>query len=303
MRPTKIRRKGDKSELIFYSLLVALPLLQICIFYFYVNFNSILLSFQKYSKLTDTFTFDFGVNFSEIWYDLTKQTILLDAFKNSVIVWIFTSGVGTFLSILFSYYIFKKWPGAKTFKFFLFLPTVLPSILLVGVYNFFVTDAVPGYMGEIFNIKIQPLFSYKSVLPPVIFFNVLTCFGAQLLIYTGAMDQIAPEVLEAGQVDGVTSTREFFSIVLPMILPTISTFIVASVATLFTNQANLFSFFGSSGVNLTTNDYTLGYYLFMLVERDGESSYTYASALGIICTMIAFPLTMFVRWLLNKGEA
>ncbi len=302
MRPTKIRRKGDKSELIFYCLLVALPLLQICIFYFYVNFNSILMSFQKYSKVTDTFTFDFGVNFSEIWYDLTKQTILLDALKNSIVVWIFTSGVGTFLSILFSYYIFKKWLGAKMFKFFLFLPTVLPSILLVGVYNFFVTDAVPGYMEEIFNVKIQPLFSYKSVLPPVIFFNVLTCFGAQLLIYTGAMDQISPEVLEAGQVDGVTSTREFFSIVLPMILPTISTFIVASVATLFTNQANLFSFFGSSGVNLTTNDYTLGYYLFMLVERDGESSYTYASALGIICTFIAFPLTLFVRWLLNKGE-
>ena len=119
MRPTKIRRKGDKSELIFYCLLVALPLLQICIFYFYVNFNSILMSFQKYSKVTDTFTFDFGVNFSEIWYDLTKQTILLDALKNSIVVWIFTSGVGTFLSILFSYYIFKKWLGAKMFKFFL----------------------------------------------------------------------------------------------------------------------------------------------------------------------------------------
>lgn len=302
MRPIKTSRKGDKSELIFYILLIALPLLQICIFYFYVNFNSILMAFQTYSKMTDEFTFDFGANFSDLWHDLTQQTILLDSLKNSIVVWFFTSGVGTFLSILFAYYIFKKWAVAKLFKFFLFLPTVLPSILLVGVYNFFVTDAVPGYMGAVLNIKIQPLFSYESVLPPVIFFNVLTCFGAQLLIYAGAMDQISPEILEAGQVDGVSSTREFFSIVLPMILPTISTFIVASVATLFTNQANLFSFFGSSGVNLTTKDYTIGYYLFMLVERDGESSYAYASALGIVCTFIAFPLTMFVRWLLNRGE-
>lgn len=302
MRPTRIRRKGDRAELIFYCLLIALPLLQICIFYFYVNFNSILMSFQTYSVKADKFIFDFDANFKEIWMDLTQQTILLDALKNSIVVWIFTSGLGTFLSILFSYYIYKKWTGSKLFKFFLFLPTVLPAILLVGVYNFFVTDAVPGYMGEIFNTKIQPLFSYESVLPPVIFFNVLTCFGSQLLIYTGAMDQIAPEVIEAGQVDGVSSTREFFSIVLPMILPTISTFIVSSVATLFTNQANLFSFFGSSGINLTTDDYTIGYYLFMLVQRDGEASYTYASALGIVCTLIAFPLTMFVRWLLNRGE-
>jgi hypothetical protein len=41
MRTTKTKRMGDKSDLIFYWCLVALPLLQIAIFYFYVNFNSL----------------------------------------------------------------------------------------------------------------------------------------------------------------------------------------------------------------------------------------------------------------------
>ena len=47
MNTLKRKFKGDKGELIFYSALVALPILQVLIFYFYVNFNSILMSFKR----------------------------------------------------------------------------------------------------------------------------------------------------------------------------------------------------------------------------------------------------------------
>ena len=119
------------------------------------------------------------------------------------------------------------------------------------------------------------------------------------MIYTGAMDQIAPEIIEAGKVDGVSTVREFFSIVVPMILPTVSTFVIANVATLFTNQANLYAFFGE---RVDYANQTLGYYLFVLVNKtgNGKTMYTYASALGIVCTLIAFPLTMLARKLLNS---
>lgn len=302
MKATKIKRKGDKGELIFYCSLIALPILQIIIFYFYVNFNSVLMSFQTYDTLNDTFTWDFGANFSKLWTTLTKTSILIDAFKNSLIVWVFTSLLGTFLSILFAYYIFKKWLFGKTFKFFLFLPSVLPSILLVIVFKFFVNEAIPGYILHFTDKIVDPLLIGKnSLMPTVIFYNVWICFGAQLLIYTGAMDQIGPEILEAGKVDGVSSTREFFSIVVPIILPTVSTFLIANVATLFTNQANLYAFFGS---NAGFENYTIGYYLFTLVEDvSKKDNYPFASALGIVCTLIAFPLTMLVRRLLSgKGE-
>lgn len=301
MKTTKIKRKGDISELIFYICIIALPLLQILIFYFYVNFNSLALAFKRYTgEITDTFVWDFKVNFVDLMEDLTNN-VLLDALKNSLIVWVFTAAIGTFLSILFAYYIYKKWAIAKVFKFFLFLPSVLPSILLVIVFKFFASEAIPGYLSEIFGVTVSPLLKRGSLtlMPTVIFYNVWVCFGAQLLIYTGAMDQIAPEIIEAGKVDGVSPTREFFSIVLPMILPTVSTFVVANVATLFTNQANLYTFFGDA---VDYSNYTIGYYLFELVNKEGygKSAYTYASLLGIICTLFAFPLTMLARKLLNR---
>ena len=303
MKATNIKRKGDRSELLFYCALIALPILQVVIFYFYVNFNSVLMAFKSYDVMSDTFYWDFGANFSRFWDELTKTSILVDAFKNSFIVWLFTSVLGTFLSILFAYYIFKKWPFGKGFKFLLFLPSVLPSILLVIVFKFFVNEAIPGYISHFTGKIIDPLLIGKdSLMPTVLFYNLWVCFGTQLLIYTGAMDQIAPEILEAGKVDGVSSLREFFSIVLPIILPTVSTFVIANIATLFTNQANLYAFFGD---NVGYSNYTIGYYLFVLVNRvgNGKTMYTYASVLGLICTLIAFPLTMLVRWLLNGREA
>ena len=53
MRTKKIKRKGDISELIFYCCIIALPVLQVLIFYFYVNFNSITMSFKQYDTLQE----------------------------------------------------------------------------------------------------------------------------------------------------------------------------------------------------------------------------------------------------------
>lgn len=301
MQTTKKRRITDKDDFIFYLALIALPILQVIIFYFYVNFNSVLLAFKKYDKINDTFIWNQCANFTKFWKEI-KDGLFLTKLKNSFVVWFFVSVLGTFLSVLFSYYIFKKWNLHKTFKFILFLPSVLPSILLVTTYKFFMNEAVGQFFQEVFNKKLGALLvkpEYK--LPLIYFYNVWVCFGAQILIYSGAMDQISPDILEAGQVDGVNSIREFFSIVIPIILPTVATFFIASVATLFTNQANLYAFFGA---NLADEFHTIGYYLFYLVEKEPKmAEYGYASAIGIICTLIAFPLTLVARRLLiGKGD-
>ncbi len=309
MQLKKLKRKGmrDVGELIFYCCLVALPLLQIAIFYVYVNLNSFIMSFQTYDRVAGTFTWDWGVfNFTKLWNELTyptfKDSTLWMAFVNSLYLWFLTALFGKFLAILFSYYIYKKWMLDKIFKFFLFLPSVLPGILLVLVFKYFANEAIPEYMNEVFNKDVGALLiETKTLMPSIYFFNIWASFGAQILIYTGSMDQISPDIIEAGQVDGVKPYQEFFFIVVPMILPTVATFMVASVAALFTNQASLYSFFGDY---VDPENYTIGYYLFELVNKSGvgKTLYTYASALGIVCTMIAFPLTLLVRRVLEPKE-
>ena len=111
------------------------------------------------------------------------------------------------------------------------------------------------------------------------------------------MDQISPDVMEAGKVDGVTPVAEFFLIVIPIILPTISTFLVANIAMLFSNQANLYAFFGGAA---DRSAWTFGYYLLRMTRDATMAEYPYPATVGIFLTLFSVPITFGARALLNK---
>lgn len=299
--PKRRHHKYHREDLIFYIAILAFPLLQFAIFYIGVNANSFVLAFQKYSSNGNTFAG--WANFQKIISEWNNTSILKDALKNSLIIWVFSSLTGTVLAILFSYYIYKRHFGGAFFRYLLFVPSILPAILLVIIFKFFANEAVPGYLQAFFSKTLDPILENPNTrLGAVIFYNVWIGFGAQILLYTGAMEQISPEVIEAGELDGASPFREMVSIVVPEVWPTIATFLIASVATIFTSQANLFSFFGTSA---QYSDYTIGYYLFVLVNNPdyGLSQYPYASALGVLCTLLAVPLTLlFKRLMLGKED-
>ena len=286
-----VRNKGD---ILFYCLLLIIPLTQIAIFYFGVNFQNILMSFQSYSTKENVFYWDASTNFTKFWNEINGKAFWV-MIVDSFIVWICTQLAGTILALFFSYYIYKKRKLFKFFKFALFLPSIIPGLLLVLIFKFFMNAAVPAF----FNIDEGLLTHSKTYFWIITAYTVWISFGSQVLVYSGAMDQIPNEVLEAGKLDGAKPFREFISLVVPYIIPTITTFIIAGIATIFTNQNNLYSFYGD---NIIGADKTIGYYLYYLVSSSGTgmSNYCYASFLGLVSTCVAIPLTFVARKLLKK---
>ena len=51
-KKTKNMDRAKRADLIFYIAIIALPIVQACIFYIGVNFNSFLLGFQEYNVET-----------------------------------------------------------------------------------------------------------------------------------------------------------------------------------------------------------------------------------------------------------
>ena len=283
----------SKGDILFYVLVLLIPLAQIAIFYFGVNGRNILMAFQIYDKSTDTFTFS-TYNFRYFALEVKDKTFWTMV-GDSFLVWLCTQFAGTVLALFFSYYIYKKKALYRFFKFVLFLPSIIPALLLVLIFSKFVSDAVPTFI----HSDLDVLNNEKYYFWVVTAFTVWISFGSQVLVYSGAMNQIPTEVLEAGKLDGVTPFREFVSLVVPYILPTVGTFLIAGVATIFTNQNNLFSFFGDG---LPGTDSTIGYKLYILVagHNAGALDYCYAAFLGLLSTLIAVPLTFLVRKLVNK---
>ena len=106
------------------------------------------------------------------------------------------------------------------------------------------------------------------------------------------------EVIEAAKLDGATGIKKFFYVVFPQVFGTVSTFLIIGVAGIFTNQINLFSFYEASAPDDVR---TLGYYLYVRAQLAvNEAEFPELSALGLLLTAIAVPLTMLVKRLLEK---
>jgi ABC-type sugar transport system permease subunit len=86
---------------------------------------------------------------------------------------------------------------------------------------------------------------------------------------------------------------------LPLVYPTIVVYVTTGLATIFTNQLNLYSFY-QGGADYTIS--TMGYWFYKeTAAAAGEVAlFPYLSAVGLIFTFLALPMTFGGRWLMNK---
>ena len=122
----------------FYTLMMALPLLQFVIFYILVNFNSILMAFQTYNKL-DGFRFDSTLtNFRRFFSEFRNGTLISGSIRNSLIYLASSVVITIPLTLLFAYYIYKKFHFAEFYKVMLFLPGVISAMIFVMFFKYFI---------------------------------------------------------------------------------------------------------------------------------------------------------------------
>lgn len=290
MKIENISRKT--KDRIFYWCVLALPLLQFAIFYIAVNFNSFLLAVKEYDALTGVYSFVGFDNFKQLFADFATRSAFPTMFFNSLKAFAVNVLVGVTLGLIFSYYIYKKMPLGKFFKVILFMPSILSAIVMVSVFKQFterVIPAITGGSGLLANTDTEFL--------TLLFYMVWSGFGVSVLMYVGAMSNINESVIEAAQLDGVNAFMEFTRIILPLVWPTVVVFLTTQLAVIFSNQMNLFSFYGQGAESRVQ---TVGYYLYRNTYVAQISDYPYLAAFGLVLTAIVAPITVLVRWLLTK---
>ena len=291
------------KEGLFVYLMLAYPLLQFLIFYVGVNFNSVLLAFKKYDggiyeflPLSEMFS-----NFRRLADSLFAVDTLVYSTVNSVKLYLSGLLIGTPLNIIFAYCIYKKVPAAGFFRVILFLPAIISNIVLVLAFKYFVEYGIPYAAEELFGKTDMPILlrNEKTAFPLIIFFGIWSGFGSALILYTNAMSKIPESLVEYGRLEGMGVGTELRHLVFPFIYPTLTTYLVVGIAGFFTGQGAVFSIYGADAEQYT---YTLGYFFFIQVigEKSSLAEYPFASAAGIIFTLIATPLTLGAKYLLER---
>ena len=150
----------------------------------------------------------------------------------------------------------------------------------------------------------------------LILYSFLHGFGLNVVMYVSAMCGIDESISESCQLDGAGALREFWSVTVPMIFPTVVTFLVMGLAGIFTNQASLYTFYG---VNASSRGFsTIGYYMYIQSMASGyvlvststggggttaahaKMTYPQLCALGLLITVVVMPLALGLRAFLEK---
>lgn len=287
----RIKKMNKVKEYAFFYGLLLIPILHWLTFWVYVNLNSFLLPFQ------DTITREFTWANFEFVFELFKTGgELVIAFKNTLIYYISGLIQSFVIALLFSYFLFKKILGYRIYAVVFMLPSIISSVIMISIYkNLLGANGPIAMLYEKLTGETMPflLYSEKTATWTIVAYGVWIGFGMNLILYSGALAKIPPEVIESTQLDGVGFFREFISIELPMIWPTISITLLLGVNGIFMASGPILMF--TEGMYETM---TIDYWFYEKVIM--ENNYGVASAFGLLLTLAGAPLTIFVQWIRHK---
>ena len=291
----KILTRNVKKN-IFVAGMLLIPVVHFIIFWGVVNFNSILLAFQRLDPVTGK-NFFTGVNFRSLvtsW----QYGNLKPALTNTLLTFglmIFMLPWGFFLT----YFLYKKIHLSGFWRTMLFVPTILPAVALTAIFMDIIYPGGPiGHIWKAAGVQ-TPAFitDGKYARWTILIYILWTNFGGQFILFSGAMSRIPKEVIESARLDGAGMRVEMLKIVLPLCWPTISMLLLLNVAGMFVASGPILLFQG-----LHYSAITISYKIFNETLVGGQHLGE-AAALGSVCTVILFPIVMLVRWLLGKVYA
>ena len=299
----KSRSSVKLRSSLFVVAMLALPMTICLVFYVYRTINSFCLSFKEYDPATKGFKWlafsELFHNFSYFFEQLRTQKAMAILAKNSLFLFLYSIVLSFPLHLLNAFYLYKKFLGHNLFMVFLFLPSIISSVIMVTMFKYFVSIGLPNLFENVFSVTLPNLLKDpKFAFGTQIIYLLWAGFGGSVILYVGLMARIPDSLVESAQLDGITLIKEFWYITLPLIYPTVAIQLAANIAIIFSGAGAIYTFFGESA---PTEVQTFGYYFFVQVLGDnGVPKYPYASATGLLFTLIVAPVCLFARWALLR---
>ena len=85
----KTKRNKSKAEIVYICNMLASPDLHFCLFWLYINLDTVVLSFQRFNMNEGVWEFAGWENYRELWREFTKEgSVLPRAVLNSFSVFL-----------------------------------------------------------------------------------------------------------------------------------------------------------------------------------------------------------------------
>lgn len=234
-----------------------------------------------------------------------EDDIFLTVLKNTIVLAILTGPAGFLLSFVLAWMINEFGPFLRTVLSFMFyVPALTGGGLLIWTIMF--SGDSYGYINAlllslgIITSPIQWLSNANAIVPIVVAVQLWSSMGVSFLANISALQNVNPELYEAGAVDGIRNRwQELWYITLPGMKSMLLFSAVMTIASAFSISSIITQLAGYPTVNYAAD--TIVSYL----NDVGSVKYEmgYASALSVILFALMFGTRKLFVSLLNKvGE-
>jgi len=210
----KIKKRDLREYIIGYTFLCP-AIIIISLFVLYPMIRSLSLSFFKWNGV-GRLEFIGMVNYINMF---TRDPLFYTALKNSAIftfgATICTVGLGFILAVIID----LKIRFSKVYRFVFFLPYVY-SVVVVSLLwrKVFESNGLANFIFEKLNLDSVGWFSEPALAMGIILFVTTWQFASvPMILFLAGLSNIDENIYEAAKIDGASTIRRIFSIIIPML--------------------------------------------------------------------------------------
>ena len=300
---------GRRSKWFVFAFLV-FPIVQFILFFVIVNYRSIMMAFSDANGAWDWAETNW-ILFMKEWN--AESHDIQVSLKNSAIYFLVCNLINLPLTVVFAYLLYKKCVGHRAFRVIFFMPSIIGAVVFCTLFRFFV-GKMQSQMGPVLWLtsELYKLFGAempRAVLseglladPSTAFATIMvetlwTGFGMSLILIAGALSRLPESIFEAAKIDGVGMWREFWNIVVPLLMPTITSVFMLNLAGVFTFFTPVMLL--TEGANETS---TIGWYIarFTMDRAQHNGNLNYPAFVGLFVTIVAVPFVLLMRRILDR---
>lgn len=209
-----------------------------CLFVIYPIISAALNSLYKWNGIGPKTYVGFQ-NYIELFTNSELLSQLLNALKNSLIIFVLTVLIILPLQIIFAYMIYSKTRGHSVLQAVIFSPQFISTPVIVFIFTLLL-DSNIGIVNEFLkNVGLaflaQPWLGMPSLGIYIVWLMISWAgFGVGMVILIGAMKMIPTDAIEAAFLEGAGYWKRLMIIIFPQIKTTILNLIIISYITAMT---------------------------------------------------------------------
>lgn len=221
-----------------YILFIAPGFLLYCVFIIYPILSAAINSLYQWNGIGPK-TFVGFQNYVELFTNRELLAQLLNALKNSLIIFILTIFIVTPLQIIFAYMIYSKTKGHTTLQAVIFSPQFISTPIIVFIFTLLL-DSNLGLFNKVLEeiglgFLSQPWLGIPSLGIYIVWMMISWAgFGVGMVYFIAAMKMIPTDSLEAAYMEGAGYWQRLVKIIVPQIKGTILNLILISYITAMT---------------------------------------------------------------------